>query len=310
MNDTVLEVQDLHKTYGKTAALQGATFSVQAGSCFGLLGPNGAGKSTTMKVLTGIIQPDRGETRVLGLRPDREPGAVRKRIGYVPQEITLYDKLSARDNLAFFGELYGVPRAQLPQRIREVLRQIGLENRGGDLVGSFSGGMKRRVNIAAALLHHPQLLILDEPTVGIDPQSRNHIFGIIRSLKQDGVTVIYSTHYMEEVESLCDHLAILDHGRVIAEGSLHDVLALQTGQAVYVEFDAASASRPLPSLPGVRRTTSQGGGFLLETDDPVQCIRALLDWAAGQAVNLCAIEMVRPSLESVFLSLTGTNLRD
>ncbi len=304
---TVLAVQDLRKSYGKTQALKGVTFSVSHGTCFGLLGPNGAGKSTTMKILTGIVGADGGKAEILGLSGDINQNVIRGQVGYVPQNITLYEKLNARDNLVFFGEMYGVRGKDLEQRIREVLEQIGLTGREKDTVEGFSGGMKRRINIAAALLHRPKLLILDEPTVGIDPQSRNHIFEMIRSLKAQGVTIIYSTHYMEEVEVLCDDVAIIDQGKVVTQGSLKDLLTRFGNKAIYVEADGFES---LPAFPDAMKVSRKNAGWVIETNQAMDAMKHVLEQATIHEIDVQALEMVRPSLESVFLSLTGTRLRD
>ncbi len=302
-----LDVHELQKSYGKIQALKGVTFSVQEGTCFGLLGPNGAGKSTTMKILTGILPPDGGHAQILGLRVHEDRNALSRLVGYVPQSITLYDKLSAKDNLVFFGEMYGVRGKELEQRIDEVLEKIGLSNREKDEVGGFSGGMKRRINIAAALLHKPKLLILDEPTVGIDPQSRNHIFEMIRSLKPQGVTIIYSTHYMEEVEALCNDVAIIDQGKVMTQGPLQELLSRFGGKSVYVE---SQEFEKIPTIPGGAKVSRKAGGWVIETDDVLYAMKHVLDNASSLGIEIQALEIMRPSLESVFLSLTGTSLRD
>ncbi len=305
--EAVLEVQDLTKSYGGSQALKGLTFSVRQGACFGLLGPNGAGKSTTMKIITGIVEADGGSVRILGKSIKKDGRQVRKFVGYVPQNITLYEKLSARDNLAFFGQMYGLQSKELDFRIDEVLQQIGLFNRQREPVEKFSGGMKRRVNIAVAMLHRPKLLILDEPTVGIDPQSRNHIFELINSLKEEGVTVVYSTHYMEEVEALCDDVAIVDHGDLIAHGSLADVLSRFGHSVVYVESPGFEALVPEVMGGSVSR---QGAGWIIDCESPVNTMKGILDLAAARSVEISTMGIRRPSLESVFLSLTGTSLRD
>jgi ABC-2 type transport system ATP-binding protein len=305
--ETILEVKELKKSYGKNAALKCVTFSVQSGTCFGLLGPNGAGKSTTMKILTGIVDADSGEARILGQDAAKHQNALRYQVGYVPQAITLYEKLSARDNLVFFGEMYGVQGKKLNQRIREVLTQTGLQSRENEAVEKFSGGMKRRINIAAALLHKPKLLILDEPTVGIDPQSRNHIFEMIRTLKAEGVTIIYSTHYMEEVEALCDDVAIIDRGKVITQGALSELLRQFSKPAIYVESDDFSQ---IPKYPGTKKTTKKDRGYVVEVDSVTEGMQHILESATENGIELQALEMMRPSLESVFLLLTGSSLRD
>lgn len=302
-----LQVSQLQKSYGQKTALHGVSFQVRTGTCFGLLGPNGAGKSTTMKILAGILAPDSGSVHAFGIDAVQRARDVRKVIGYVPQNITLYEKLSAYDNLIFFGEMYGLQGATLKQRISEVLEQVGLQDRARDALSTFSGGMMRRVNMAAALLHRPKLIILDEPTVGIDPQSRNHIFEMIRQLNQEGVTILYSTHYMEEVEVMCEDVAIIDHGSVIANGSLHELLAQYGTQSVYVETDGAAAP-DLASVPGT--SAPHGSGWKIETDDVLRTMRSVSDACLQSHCAVARLEVVRPSLETVFLNLTGTSLRD
>ncbi|EPY12208.1 MULTISPECIES: ABC transporter ATP-binding protein [Paenibacillus] len=302
-----IDVSNLHKKYGNHTALNSISFQVRPGICFGLLGPNGAGKSTTMKIISGILQPNSGALRVFGIDAVKEAAKVRNIIGYVPQGITLYEKLSAYDNLKFFGEMYGLRGSQLKERISTVLTQVGLLDRAKDAVGTFSGGMMRRVNIAAALLHRPKLLVLDEPTVGIDPQSRNHIFEMIRKLKQEGVSIIYSTHYMEEVETLCEELAIIDHGSVIAQGVLHELLMQHGTNSVYVETDKQTAIS-FDSIPGT--VTAHEEGWIIDTDDTLTTMNRVSELCLQQQAKVTRLEIVQPSLETVFLNLTGTSLRD
>ncbi|PYI53890.1 ABC transporter ATP-binding protein [Paenibacillus flagellatus] len=305
--ETILEVSQLRKAYGKKEALRDVTFSLRAGTSFGFLGPNGAGKSTTMKILTGIVNADGGTVKLFGRDATNDADAVARHIGYVPQDITLYEKLSAYDNLEFFGQSYGVRGAELKKRIREVLERTGLVDRANDEVQTFSGGMKRRINIAAAMLHRPKLLILDEPTVGIDPQSRNHIFDMIRELNREGVAILYSTHYMEEVETLCDEVAIMDQGTVKAKGPLGELLERYGRQAIYVEV--AGMKEP-PHSPGVAKASKEGAGWILETDRVGELMQRLLNEAAHRRWDVKQLEVVRPSLENVFLTVTGTALRD
>ncbi|MDQ6597327.1 ABC transporter ATP-binding protein [Bacillus salipaludis] len=302
-----LTVNNLAKRYGAKTALDNVSFQVKEGSCFGLLGPNGAGKSTTMKIITGIIDADSGEVDVFGQDIRKSADQIRRLIGYVPQEITLYDKISAYNNLIFFGEMYGVKGRLLKERIKEVLEQVGLSERVNDPIHTYSGGMKRRINIAAAMLHKPKLIILDEPTVGIDPQSRNHIFEIIKNLRSEGVTIIYSTHYMEEVESLCDDIAIIDHGKVIVQGNLDDLLRLYATKAIYLELE--NQSHP-PVIPGINKVSEHKKGWLLETDEVLPSMEHTIQAVTETGTKVKALEMMKPSLESVFLSLTGTTLRD
>lgn len=306
-DEKILDVQQLQKKYGKKTALNGVSFSVKAGSCFGLLGPNGAGKSTTMKIITGLVNPSRGSASVLGMDVVRNRNAIIRKVGYVPQSITLYEKLSAYDNLKFFGEMYGVRGQNLKKRIDDILAQIGLKERKNDAVETFSGGMKRRINMAAAMLHQPKLLILDEPTVGIDPQSRNHIFEMIHSLKKAGVTIIYSTHYMEEVETLCDEVAIIDSGKVITQDTLQELLDRHSNKAIYAEADGLNE---LPPMPFDAFAFQKGDGWIIETDRMTEAMKFLIHCTSDRGIELKKLEIMRPSLETVFLNLTGTNLRD
>ncbi len=305
--EMVLDIEHLTKMYGKKTALEGISFSVKAGTCFGLLGPNGAGKSTTMKILTGIVDADNGSAMLFGMDSKKNRNSIKQKVGYVPQSITLYEDLNAYDNLLFFGQMYGVKGKQLKERITKVLIQTGLLDRAKDKVKEYSGGMKRRINIAAALLHNPQVLILDEPTVGIDPQSRNHIFDMIRALKDEGVTIIYSTHYMEEVEALCDDIAIIDNGKIIIQGNLKDLLEQYSNKSIYIETDHIEK---LKDFKNISKITSKDEGWIIESDQPVTLLQDILKTSTEQDIEIRGLEMMRPTLESVFLSLTGTSLRD
>lgn len=305
--EIALDIQHLSKKYGKKIAVENISFSVKKGSCFGLLGPNGAGKSTTMKILTGIVIADSGSVKILGLDSIEHRQSIQQKVGYVPQSITLYEELNAYDNLMFFGKMYGVKDNLLKERIKKVLLQTGLLDRAKDKVKEYSGGMKRRINIAAALLHEPKILILDEPTVGIDPQSRNHIFDMIHELKKEGVTIIYSTHYMEEVETLCDEIAIIDNGKIITQGNLKELLEQYSTNAIYIETNQIEQ---LNDLQGLTKMSAKNAGWILETNQPVVLLQNILKTSTEQAIEIQALEMMRPSLESVFLSLTGTSLRD
>lgn len=305
--ELALKASGIEKSYGGKPALKGIDLTVRKGSCFGLLGPNGAGKSTAMKLLTGILTPDQGEIEMFGRNFRKEIDAVRSMIGYVPQDITLYDKLSGRRNLTFFGEMYGIRGSELKRRVERALTAVGLAERAGEAVGTYSGGMKRRINLAAALLHEPKLIIMDEPTVGIDPQSRNLIFEIIKDLKREGATVIYSTHYMEEVEALCDDVAIIDHGAIVSQGGLKELLERHAVKAIYAE--AEGAAEP-PKLRGVTGLRQEGGGWVLECERPVDVMAELASQWARDGVSVRALELLQPSLDSVFLRLTGSKLRD
>lgn len=303
-----LQLENVFKQYkaGKQA-VNGVSFRMAEGSCFGLLGPNGAGKSTIMKLIAGIIPLDQGEITLLERPIAQMRGKLGQSVGYVPQEITLYESLNAWQNLHFFGKMYGLRGRHLQERIALVLEQVGLSERARDKVGSYSGGMKRRINIAAALLHEPKLIVLDEPTVGIDPQSRNHIFELIRSMQKAGITVLYSTHYMEEVELLCDELAILDHGRVIAAGELREVLGQHMGSAVYVEVENWQGPEQLFANANVR---AEGNGWLIEGSSALQIMHELTGALLQSGHQVQALELQQPTLESVFIKLTGAALRD
>lgn len=305
--NAIVEINNLTKQYGQKKALDAISLKVREGGCFGLLGPNGAGKSTLMKLLTGILSPDSGDMAIMGMDAKAKRDEIISKTGYVPQEITLFETLSARRNLVFFGEMYGMKGEPLKRKVDEVLQQVGLADRAKDAVGTFSGGMKRRINIAASLLHDPKLLILDEPTVGIDPQSRNHIFEMIAALKGKGMTILYSTHYMEEVEALCEDIAIMDHGRVIAEGTLNEVLEAHAAKAIYIECEALVEP---PVLDGVSKVSAKGRGWVLETAEPLALMGRLVEFLQSEGISARSLEIMNPSLESVFLKLTGSSLRD
>lgn len=303
-----ITVKGVSKQYGRDKlALDHIDLHMIEGRIYGLLGPNGAGKSTLMKLISGIMTDHTGDIELFGIGTNGNWTRLHRNIGYVPQEITLYERLSARQNLLFFGRMHGLRGKRLKQRVSELLKQIGLEDRAGDEIRTYSGGMKRRVNIAAALLHGPKLVIMDEPTVGIDPQSRNHIFEMIRSLREEGITVLYSTHYMEEVEALCDEVAILDHGKVIASGTLSEVLQEHALQAVYVESEGIQA---IPSMEGITATIAKGQGWVVESDNALQTLHQLSEMLIQKNVKVKQLQLMQPSLEQVFLKLTGTKLRD
>lgn len=281
----MLNLQDVRKSFGKTVAVDGLSLSVRKGEILGLLGPNGAGKSTSVSLSVGLIAPDAGSVTIEGHGDPANPG-VRQRIGVAPQALALYDALTGEENLRFFGEMYGLSGAALDQRVGWCLEFVGLTDRKNDFAGGYSGGMKRRLNLAAALMHDPQLLLLDEPTVGVDPQSRNKIFESIEELHRQGRTIIYTTHYMEEAERLCDRIAIVDAGRLLALGTVAELLAEHGGPPTLV-------------------VTCHGEERRLQTADPL----AELNRIAAQS-TIDAFQMERPTLEQVFLRLTGRSLRD
>lgn len=289
----MITIKDLHKSFGQIKAVDGLSLTVQAGECFALLGPNGAGKTTTISIATGLLSPDAGTVVIGEGKPGAEGGdprnaEVRRLIGVAPQTIALYDDLSAEENLRFFGSVYGLMGGDLRAQVDRVLGLISLEDRRKDRVGGFSGGMKRRLNLGAALLHEPRVVFLDEPTAGVDPQSRNAIFGIVQRLKKDGVTVVYSTHYMEEVERMCDRVAIVDHGRLLALDTVRGLTARHGGDSVVI-IHRHGADQPEQ----------------IRTREPVQALAAAVN--AGGVDNA---SIQSPNLESVFLTLTGRTIRD
>jgi ABC-2 type transport system ATP-binding protein len=281
----MLTLTDITKRYGERTAVDHLSLDVARGEILGLLGPNGAGKTTTMHIAVGLLRPDAGTVTVAGLgSPLRSD--VRRVIGLAPQSLALYDLLTAEENLRFFADIYGLPRAVVARRVDWALALVGLQERRRERVETFSGGMKRRLNIAAALLHEPSLVLLDEPTVGVDPQSRNAIFDSILQLKAAGLTIVYSTHYMEEAVRLCDRVAIVDHGRVLALDSVEALVAQHGGDRVLV-------------------TRSDGDEVRTPTRDPLTALQAL---AAQRPIDYFRVD--EPTLEQVFLSLTGRELRD
>jgi ABC-2 type transport system ATP-binding protein len=313
MSAVLLDVSGLCKSYGARRAVDGVSFQVLAGQTVGLLGPNGAGKSTTVGMLCGLLRPDAGQVLLDGAALGPGAAPAKHRIGLVPQDVELYQDLSARDNLKLFGALYGLKGAALRERIDRVLALVNLADRARDRPSTFSGGMKRRLNIAAALLHDPQLLILDEPTVGVDPQSRNAIFDTLERIKAEGRSLIYTSHYMEEVERLADHIVIIDHGKVLADESpaaLYRRLPAQA--ALRIELLEAADSvllEGLRRLPGVSAASAQGAVLDIRLAEPAHAL-AVMDWLQGAGCRPLHFATARTSLEDVFLHLTGRSLRD
>src|SRR5512139_386208 len=261
-NMLAIEVLDLRKSFGENQAVQGVSFEVKQGEIFSLLGPNGAGKTTTISMLSCLLRPDKGDALIMGHSISADAMGVKSVLGVVPQEIALYEDLTARENLTFWGKMYGLRGSALKSRVNEVLDVIDLTDRAGDRVGKYSGGMKRRVNIAVALLHKPKVIYMDEPTVGIDPQSRRRILDSVVALKQQGMTVLYTTHYMEEAEELSDHIAIMDHGKIIACGTNGELVKLvgeQTRIVLTVNVDSGKIADAWRSIPGVERVTTEDG---------------------------------------------------
>ena len=313
MSSYAVEVMNLKKNFGELKAVRGVSFTAQAGEVLSLLGPNGAGKSTTISMLSGLLQPSEGDAAIMGHSVTREPLQAKSYLGVVPQDIALYPDLSARENLVFWGKMYGLRGAPLKARVDEVLDVIGLADRQRDRVGTFSGGMKRRVNIGAALLHKPSVVIMDEPTVGIDPQSRRHILDSVKELNRQGMTVIYTTHYMEEAEELSDHIAIVDQGLVVATGTYHELIRLvgeQTRIDLGLNVEGESLVPVWQQVEGVSKVSSLDGSVTLLVDDSNRVLPRLFESAGEVGGRITAVDIKEPNLESVFLHLTGRALRD
>ena len=305
----MLAIENLTKHYGSIAALQGVSLSLERGEFFGLLGPNGAGKTTLMSLVAGIRPADSGEIRLNGAPFDHRRVEQRRQLGFVPQALALYDELSGEENLRLFGRLYGLRGALLRDRVEEGLLAAQLQERRRDKVSTYSGGMKRRLNIVAAILHRPPLLLCDEPTAGVDPQSRNAIFEFVQRLNADGMTIVYSTHYMEEATRLCSRIGIIDHGKLLALGTL-DELLLQLPIAEQIRIARNEETAPhLPAFARLGELVTIEDAFVLT---PRAGTRLSELFGLAEKVGLANrhFQITRPSLESVFLHLTGKTLRD
>ncbi len=308
-----IQVQNLEKCFGDFAAVKKISFDVLQGEIFSLLGPNGAGKSTTISMLSCLLQPSGGDALVMGHSVIHASRDVKACIGVVPQDIALYPDLSARENLTFWGRMYGLRGAELTRRVDEVLEIIGLTDRQKDHVEKFSGGMKRRVNIGAALLHKPALIIMDEPTVGIDPQSRRSILDNVKQLNSQGMTVLYTTHYMEEAQELSDHIAIMDQGQVIAGGT-HAELVKLVGELDRIEVTVSAGSEQLlrswQETTGVHKVLGQDGRLSVLAENSNLVLPRLFELATSAQARITSVDVQEPNLEAVFLHLTGKALRD
>jgi ABC-2 type transport system ATP-binding protein len=297
----VIHVKNLSKSFGARLAVDNVAFDVNAGESFGLLGPNGAGKTTTMHLLMGLLEPDAGEIEIAGAT-DPTRRAVRQNIGLAPQALALYEDLTAEQNVAFFGRLYGLGGAKVDQHVAWALDFVGLSERKRELVRTYSGGMARRLNLACALVHNPPVLLLDEPMAGVDPQSRNLLLENIRHLKAHGRTIVYSSHYLSEAESLCDRVAIMDEGRILALDTVEDLVAGYGGpNQVHVEL-----AGPLPEGIGSQPGTVDGRAWDFQSDDPLPYLAAL----SAKGADFASVRVEAPGLEAVFLNLTGRRPRD
>jgi ABC-2 type transport system ATP-binding protein len=310
----MLQVSNLKKSYGNVVAVNGVSLRAGAGETIGLLGPNGAGKTTTVSIIAGLVRPDSGSVKIEGrpLAGDTDP--VKRRIGLVPQDLALFDELTAQANLQLFAALYDLDGAAAKRAIGQSLELVGLLDRAHDRVKDYSGGMKRRLNLAAALLHDPQILLLDEPTVGVDPQSRNAIFDNLEVLKGRGKTLLYTTHYMEEAERLCDRVVIIDHGKVVADDTLPGLYRLlPVTNLLVIELDNAQNGlrlSELQALPGVHSAKIEAGTLRVGVRDLATETPRVLQWLVERGHVYHHVTSERADLETVFLTLTGRSLRD
>jgi ABC-2 type transport system ATP-binding protein len=311
----MLVVNDIKKSFNLKEVVRGVSFSVSKGESFGLLGPNGAGKSTIISMICGLLTYDNGDVTVDGISVKQKPLDVKKKIGIVPQEIALYPTMSAKENLLFWGKMYGLSGKLAKKRVDQVLEYVGLHDRAKDKIETFSGGMKRRINIAASLMHEPELLIMDEPTVGIDPQSRNHILETVKRLNQNGMTVIYTSHYMEEVEFICDRIGIVDQGKMIALGTKNDLVNRLAGGTL-IKLSAASLEdefvASLLKLTNVERVVPDMENNALDilVQHHQLAFSEIFACAMENRIQVLSFEVKEPNLENLFLSLTGRTLRD
>jgi len=309
----MIEVERLRKSFNSLVAVDDVSFTVGEGEIFGLLGPNGAGKTTTINMLCGVLKPDGGRVLIGGRDIWLEAKTVKQGLAVVPQEIAVYEDITARDNLHFWGSLYGLGGSDLRARVDEALTRVGLSDRAEDKVKGFSGGMKRRLNLCMGLLHRPKVLLLDEPTVGIDPQARLNILDVVRDVASSGTTVLYTTHYMDEAEDLCDRIAIIDHGKILTVGTLNELTRL-AGEAEVLrlsgQFEDGVARDRLDAVEGVRVLKTDNGVAVLSVDADGPGLLAVLPKILEAELELEDVSIQQPNLQSVFITLTGKELRD
>ena len=309
----ILEINNLIKRYNDFLAVDNVSMTIEEGEIFGLLGPNGAGKTTTISALTGLTRIDGGEVKIFGKNMKNHELEIKREIGIVPQDIAVYEDLTTYENLDYFGRLYGLRGSLLKERIEEALEFTGLSDKKKEYPKKFSGGMKRRLNIACAIIHHPKLIIMDEPTVGIDPQSRNHILKSIKKLNQMGSTIIYTSHYMEEVEELCSRIVIMDHGRIIAKGTKDELKALvAVDERVVIELSFLNYTivDNIKKIQGVTDCNVNGNHLEILSKKHSKNLGRIIDCISETDSEIISMNVEKPTLESVFLTLTGRNLRD
>lgn len=309
----VIEAKQLSKSFGEIKAVNDLSLTVQKGEIYSLLGPNGAGKTTTISMLSTLLQPDSGDAVVMGHSIRSDPMGVKSVLGVVPQEIALYEDLTAQENLNFWGKMYGLRGRELKSRVEEILATIGLVERANQRVGKYSGGMKRRVNIGIALLHKPEVIFMDEPTVGIDPQSRRRILDSVIELKENGMTVLYTTHYMEEAQELSDHIGIMDNGLLIAEGT-HQELVQIVGELDRIRLTTSADTSHLverwQKVDGIRQVIPEDSTITILATDSNLVLPPIFEIATSEGAHIDSVDIQEPNLETVFLHLTGKALRD
>ncbi len=311
MNTPVAQLDNIIKRFGTQVALDHLSITVEKGEVFGLLGPNGAGKTTCIRILSGLSDSNSGTVKLFGERMNGNANSIKRRLGIVPQELAIYDMLTAAENVEYFGRLYGLKGDQLKERVKYTLNIVGLSDVGKKLPKKFSGGMKRRLNIACSIVHKPELLIMDEPTVGIDPQSRNHILSFVHEYAEHGATIIYTSHYMEEVERLCSRVAIMDEGRVIAQGTVEELtrtLLFEEQLSLEVQNPSPAFIEQIKAVQGVRTCELTGRRLDITSERDSANVARILELATPY--EIISIMSERPTLEDVFLTLTGKKLRD
>lgn len=308
---SLVEIKNLCKRFGQHMAVKDISLNIEEGQIYGLLGPNGAGKSTTINIICGLLSKDSGDINIFNKPMNKKARDIKKNLGVVPQDIAIYEDLTAYENIAFFASLYGVKGKELKKRVAETLEFVGLKDKAKEYPAKFSGGMKRRLNIACAIVHEPRLIVMDEPTVGIDPQSRNHILESIKELNRRGCTIIYTSHYMEEVEAICSNLAIMDQGKVIAEGEKHDLIQKYTDcSTIIVEVHSVEHIEELSKLKGVQSVVVEENNIIIKRNSNEMDLQDVIEVITKNNMIIKSIESKNNDLEHIFLSLTGKKLRD